>query len=96
MIYSDEMGKERLKFDCVLIREGDRYAAVCLNVNVASQGDTPAKTKRALKDAVDLYLDGAIKANRTYMRPVPESENPRKLNPGSIVASYKIGVDNPT
>ena len=85
-----------MKFDCVLIREGDRFSALCLNVNVASEGDTPAKTKRALKDAVDLYLADAIKANRTYMRPVPEAEDPRKRNPESIVLSYKIGVDNPT
>jgi hypothetical protein len=89
------MGKLRLKFDCVLIREGDRFSALCLNVNVAAQGVTPAKTKRALIDAVELYLDDASKNNRTYVRPVPASEDPRTLNPESIVTSYKIGVDNP-
>ena len=88
------MGKPRLKFDCVLLREGNGYSALCLNVSVASQGETPAKTKRALKDAVELYLDDARKNNRTYVRPVPESEDPRTRKPESIVSVYKIGVDN--
>jgi hypothetical protein len=95
MLYFDEMGKPRLKFDCLLIREGDAYSALCLNVNVSSRGDTPVKAKHALKEAVERYLDDALKSNRTLLRPVPEAEDPRTRNPESIVVSYKIGVDNP-
>jgi hypothetical protein len=88
------MGKSRLKFDCVLIREGDGFSALCLNVSVASQGDTPAKTKRALKDAVEQYLDEARRSSRTYIRPVSAAEDPRMLKPESILSTYKIGVDS--
>ncbi len=84
-----------MKFDCLLLREGEGYSALCLNVNVAARGDTPAKTKRALKDAVDLYLVDAAKNNLSYVRPVPKAEDPRTLSPESIVSIYKIGVDNP-
>ena len=84
-----------MKFDCVLIRDGSGYSALCLNVNVSSRGETPAKTKRALKDAVDEYLVDAAKNNRTYVRPVPKTEDPRTRNPELIVTNYKIGVDSP-
>ena len=84
-----------MKFDCVLLREGNGYSALCLNVNVASQGDTPVKTKWALKEAVELYLSDALKSNRNFFRPVPKSEDPRTCNSEAIVAIYKLGVDNP-
>jgi predicted RNase H-like HicB family nuclease len=95
MLYFDEMGKPRMKFDCVLVREGNAYSALCLNLDISSIGDSPAKTKRALKEAVELYLAGATEANRSYMRPVPKNDDPRTKNPETVVASFTLGVDNP-
>jgi predicted RNase H-like HicB family nuclease len=82
-----------MKFDCVLVREGKGYSALCLDVDVASQEASPTKAKRALKEAVELYLDGAIERSRPYLRPVPTAEDPRTRRPETIVESFTLGVD---
>jgi predicted RNase H-like HicB family nuclease len=38
-------------------KEGDLYSAVCLELNVASQGKTEEEAIESLKEAVDLYLE---------------------------------------
>jgi predicted RNase H-like HicB family nuclease len=82
-----------MKFDCVLVREGKSYSALCLDLDVASQDASPAKAKRALKEAVELYLDGAIERSRPYLRPARTAEDPRTRHPETIVESFTLGVD---
>jgi len=43
-------------FAASLSREGDRYVAQCLNVDIASQGDTPDAALANLQDALALHL----------------------------------------
>lgn len=93
MLYFAEVGHPRMKFDCVLVREGKSYSALCLDLDVASQDATPSKAKRALKEAVELYLDGAIESSRPYLRQVPKSEDPRTRHPEMIVEKFTLGVD---
>ena|SRR5258708_11103278 len=93
MLYFEEVGKPRMKFDCVLIREGKSYSALCLDLDVASQDVTPAKAKQALKEAVELYLEVAIENNLPYLRPVPKTENPRTRHPEMIVENFTLCVD---
>jgi predicted RNase H-like HicB family nuclease len=40
-------------------REGDGYVALCLELDVASQGDTVEEARRNLKEAVELFVEGA-------------------------------------
>ncbi len=40
-------------------REGDVYAALCPELDVASQGDTIEEARCNLKEAVELFLESA-------------------------------------
>lgn len=40
--------------------EGDQYIARCLEIDVASQGETIEDALANLRDAVELYLDEAL------------------------------------
>lgn len=49
-------GRERtLSF--VLYQEGDGFVARCLDVNVASEGDTEAEAVSQLREALELYFE---------------------------------------
>lgn len=43
----------------VLYREGDGYVARCLDVNVASEGDTEPDAVAHLREALELYFEDA-------------------------------------
>ena len=45
------------KFTASVWREGDWYVAQCLEVDVASQGETPDKALQALEEALELYFE---------------------------------------
>lgn len=49
---------ERLVFPlgCLLKREGDQWASLCPELDVASCGQTLEEAKQALKDAVETYI----------------------------------------
>lgn len=63
-------------FTGVVSKEHDGYTALCLELDVASQGATLATAKEALLEAVTLYLETAFENNLPYLRPVPEEANP--------------------
>ena len=50
-----------------ILREGDQYAAVCQELDVATCGDTVDDACANLDDAITLYLN-AIEANGTRER----------------------------
>ena len=51
-------GRERtLSF--VLYQEGDGFVARCLDVNVASEGDTEVEAVAQLREALELYFEDA-------------------------------------
>lgn len=41
----------------VVYKEGKRYVAECLNVDVASFGDTEAEALENIQDALELYFE---------------------------------------
>jgi predicted RNase H-like HicB family nuclease len=41
----------------VIYREGDGFVAQCLNVEVASDGDTEAEARANILEALELYFD---------------------------------------
>jgi hypothetical protein len=41
----------------VIYREGDGFVAQCLNVDVASDGDTEDQARESLREALELYFD---------------------------------------
>lgn len=87
------MTRSGLAFTCVLLKQPKGFTALCVDLDVASEGTTAAKAKRMLQEAVEMHLDSAIDNNLPYLRPVPPGEDPRKTEPDSIVESFNIRVD---
>ena len=63
-------------FTCLLKKEGNQYAALCIEFDIASCGDTKKEAIEGLKNAVETYIEYMIlesKENEIY-RPVPMNE----------------------
>lgn len=62
----------------ILIEKQDNlYSALCLELNVASQGKTIQETEKNIKEAIELYLDDVFEAGdekEFIPRPAPVSE----------------------
>jgi len=52
---------KRLHLTAVIWPEGKRYVSRCPEIGVASYGRTPAAARRALQEAVELWLSNAKK-----------------------------------
>ncbi|MFO8014713.1 MAG: type II toxin-antitoxin system HicB family antitoxin [Phycisphaerae bacterium] len=48
-----------LHLTAVIWREGERYVSRCPEISVASYGDTPYEARRALQEAVELWVANA-------------------------------------
>lgn len=88
-----KMGRESFTFAGVVVKQGKSYTSICLKLDVASQGRTIRQARNALAEATALYLDSAIESNLPYLRPVPKEEDPRRVNPRQIVATFPVKVD---
>ena len=81
-----------LTFTGIILKEDRTYSALCLELDVASQGKTVRAAKDALAEATSLYLESAIENNLPYMRPVPPTEDPRRTTPKDIVEKFQFSV----
>lgn len=50
------------KFSASVFREGDWYVAQCLEVDVASQGESEEEALENLKDAIELHFESPAPA----------------------------------
>ncbi len=80
-------------FTGIIYKESSRYSSLCPELDVASEGDTIDEASSNLFEAVTVYLETAIEANLPYLRPIPQDEDPRISNPGSIVKTFNLKVD---
>ncbi|TEU11633.1 MAG: hypothetical protein E3J21_23135 [Anaerolineales bacterium] len=64
---------EQLELTGIIKKEGRQYSALCLELDVASCGDTQEKAMKALKDAVETYVQYMVEEGREdeIHRPVP-------------------------
>jgi len=86
------MERPEFVFTGVIFQEEGSYTALCPDLDVASQGDTPPEAKAALVEAVTLYLETALENNLPWVRPVPRDEDPRFTAPETIVAAFPLKV----
>lgn len=86
------MDEHELIFTGVISKEGKTYSALCLELDVASQGDTPESAKDYLLEAATLYLETAIENNLPYLRPVPQDQDPRHSIPDQVVATFPVRI----
>jgi predicted RNase H-like HicB family nuclease len=87
------MGKNGFTFTGVIVKQGKGYSSLCLELDVASQGNTTREAKDALIEAAALYLESAIENNSPYLRPVPPDEDPRRTSPKLIVQTFQLRVN---
>jgi predicted RNase H-like HicB family nuclease len=79
-------------FTGVVVKEDQGYSAVCLELEVASQGDTVAEAKTMLLEAAALHLEGAFEDGLPYLRPVPPEDDPRRAAPEQVVETFNFKV----
>ncbi len=48
---------KKRELEVVIYQEDDGYVAQCLNVNVASDGDTEAEALANIREALELYFE---------------------------------------
>lgn len=87
------MENSNFVFDALVIKEDEGYSSLCLNIDVASEGDTIEDAKKNLNEAVTLYLEATIENNLPVIRPVPEDENPLNLRDKDVVEKFLLKVD---
>jgi predicted RNase H-like HicB family nuclease len=80
-------------FTGYLIKEGETYTSFCPEVDIASEGITTDEARKNIMEAVSLYVESAIESNLPVIRPVPYEEDPKKLNPDSVVETFRLKID---
>jgi len=63
-------------FTCLLKKEGNQYASLCVELDVASCGKNKKEALCALRNAMEAYVEHRIAENRRaeIYRPVPIDE----------------------
>ena len=87
------MTADNFSFTGVIVKECKSFSALCLDLDVASQGETVQAAKDALAEAATLYLESAIESNLPFIRPVPPEEDPRRETPKQVVETFLFGVN---
>lgn len=67
------MKRRALNLTAILKKEGNQYTALCLELDVSSFGGTPERAIKALRDAIETYVEYILEQNREreILRPVP-------------------------
>lgn len=87
------MRESDLTFTGVVLQDETLFSSLCLELDVASQGETITEAKSALAEAAALYLETAIENNLPYLRPVPREDDPRYTTPSEIVETFPLRVN---
>ena len=63
-------------FTCLVKKEGNQYASLCVELDVSSCGHTKKEAVEGLKNAIEAYLEYMISEGREdeIYRPVPMNE----------------------
>jgi len=82
-----------LKFEAVIIKEDDIFCSLCIDLNVASEGETIEEAKKNLIEAVNDYIEIAIENNLPIMRKVSDVDNPIFTIPEEVIEKFNIKTD---
>ncbi len=80
-------------FTGILWKEEKEFSVLCPELDVASQGKTPAEASKNLLEAAALHLEGSFEDGLPYLRPVPVEEDPRNSLPAESLEIFKFKVD---
>jgi len=84
---------EMFVFTGLIWKDGDTYAALCPELDVASQGNTSEEALNMLLEASTLHVEGAFEDGLPYLRPVPPAEDPRNIAPADSLEVFRFKVD---
>lgn len=87
------MENSKFVFTCVLLQDESSISALCLEVDIASEGNTVAEAKNNLMEAVSLYIESAIENNLPILRPVPEEANPITQVPDKVIEKFPLKIN---
>jgi predicted RNase H-like HicB family nuclease len=87
------MENSKFVFTGIVLKEDSSFSSLCLEVDVASEGDTVAEAKANLMEAVSLYIESAIENNLPVLRQVPEEENPIHQYPEKIIEKFPLKIN---
>ena len=87
------MERSNFIFSCVAMKDEKGYSALCLDVDVASEGGSLPEAKRNLREAVSLYVESAIENNLPIIRPVPPAERPHITRLEDTIEQFNLNVD---
>jgi len=77
----------------IIVKETEGYSALCPELDIASEGETIAKAKNNILDAVILYVETAIESNLPIKRPMPSEEYPRIIRHSDIAEIFRMNVE---
>lgn len=80
-------------FTGILWKEEKEFSALCPELDVASQGKTPAEARKNLLEAAALHLESCFEDGLPYLRPLPVEEDPRNSLPAESLEIFKFKVD---
>ena len=67
----------RLDLHILIEKEGDLHSVLCLELNVASQGETLEEARKNIREAIELYLEDVYESGdekEFIPRPAPVEE----------------------
>ena len=79
-------------FTCLVKKEGNQYASLCIELDIASCGDTKKEAVEGLKNAIETYLEYMASENREneIYRPVSMNELKDFLFPKSTIDKQSL------
>ena len=77
---------------CLIKKEGNQYASLCVELDIASCGKNKKESLDGLRDAVEAYLEYMIAENRRdeIYRPVPIDDLKEFLFAGDEIAEQSF------
>lgn len=87
------MEHSKLVFTGILTKEDNSISALCLELDVASEGKTLTEAKNNLIEAVTLYIESAVENNLPILRPIPEEDNPLIKTPQKILEKFLLKIN---
>lgn len=83
-------------FTCLLKKEGNQYASLCVELDIASCGKNKKEALEGLRDAAEAYLEYMIAEDRRdeIYRPVPINELKEFLFSGDEISEFDRGSKN--
>ena len=80
-------------FTGLVVRENESFYSICIELNIASQGETIEEARNNLKDAVELYFDTSVDYNLPLNCPVPDEDNPLINDKENVADKFLIKVN---